>query len=404
VTQTEDRLTDALAAVARGVREETLPPLPAADYAAERQWRKRWLAPAAAGATVVIIVVLLSAIHLFSGGPPRGQTSNTPGPPRFYATEESFHILIRRTATGALVSRVPSPLASGPTPGTKGHMWAASVAAVAGDRKFVAAYTGVPLHSTVEQTRLYTFYLTGAGRVTQLSMVRGGVIFGLDAGSVMSVSPDGSQVALAAYRPVRLGSPPSPPAIVVIDLRTGTSGAWGGGLARPGFALSIPSISWTSGDHSLVFLAQWCKNDFAGGICARGPHAAQVRTLDLVAGGGRLSAGRVRLGESARYPYIAHALLTPSGKAVTLVVLGGPYLGKVSPIPQDLRVIQVPLGGGGRPQLLYHGVMGPHAAVFLGSDATGRYLLLAWRLNGWLDHGVLRPLAPQGGYAFVVAW
>jgi hypothetical protein len=48
--------------------------------------------------------------------------------------------------------------------------------------------------------------------------------------------------------------------------------------------------------------------------------------------------------------------------------------------------------------------VGTHTQVILGSDATGRYLLLAWGRNGWLDHGVLRPLAPQGGTALEEAW
>jgi len=76
----------------------------------------------------------------------------------------------------------------------------------------------------------------------------------------------------------------------------------------------------------------------------------------------------------------------------------------VSHAPQDLRVIQVPLAGVGRARLLYRGVTGPHPAVWLNSDASGRHLLLTWRLNGWIDHGRLRPLAPQGRAALADAW
>jgi hypothetical protein len=129
-----------------------------------------------------------------------------------------------------------------------------------------------------------------------------------------------------------------------------------------------------------------------------------VRTLRLAAGGGRLSAGRVLLGESVRYPSIVQALLGPSGKALTMVVLHGPYVGKVSPQQQSFWVVQVPLTGGGRSRLLYPGRVRDQVQVFLGSDATGRYLLLSCRVNGWLDHGVLRPLAPRGGNSLVEAW
>jgi hypothetical protein len=49
-------------------------------------------------------------------------------------------------------------------------------------------------------------------------------------------------------------------------------------------------------------------------------------------------------------------------------------------------------------------VTGPHAVVSLSSDASGQHLLLTWRLNGWIDHGRLRPLAPQGRVALADAW
>jgi hypothetical protein len=49
-------------------------------------------------------------------------------------------------------------------------------------------------------------------------------------------------------------------------------------------------------------------------------------------------------------------------------------------------------------------VTGDQVKVALGSDASGRYLLLAWGRNGWISHGTLHRLAPQGGYAFLDAW
>jgi hypothetical protein len=260
-----------------------------------------------------------------------------------------------------------------------------------------------PGEAGLEETRLYEFRLTSAGHATGFSLVKGGVIGNMDAGGPMAVSPDGSRVALELTAPANPITPIPPPEITVIDMRTGARDAWSGGLARHGLDLSIPSISWGPGPGSVTFLAQWCRNGFAGGICGGGRRDAQVRTLRLATGGGRLSQGGVLLGESARYPSIAQALLTPSGKAVTLVVLRGPYAGKVTTLPTRLQVIQVPLTGG-PPRLLYHGLLGQHVAVFLGSDATGRYLLLAWQRNGWLDHGILRPLAPQGGTALTEAW
>jgi hypothetical protein len=65
-------------------------------------------------------------------------------------------------------------------------------------------------------------------------------------------------------------------------------------------------------------------------------------------------------------------------------------------------VIQVPLAGG-QPRLRYRGAVDGYPDVFLGADASGRYLLLAWARNGWIDHGRLHALAPQGA-AITDAW
>jgi hypothetical protein len=70
-------------------------------------------------------------------------------------------------------------------------------------------------------------------------------------------------------------------------------------------------------------------------------------------------------------------------------------VGTFNPVPPDLRVIQVPLAGG-QPRLLYRDAVDGNENVFLGADASGRYLLLAWARNGWIDHGRLHALATQG--------
>ena len=102
-------------------------------------------------------------------------------------------------------------------------------------------------------------------------------------------------------------------------------------------------------------------------------------------------------------PNIVQALLTPDGKALDIVALSGSYRGKAHPVPQILLLARVPLTRGGRSRLIYHGVVGPDGQVFLSSDASGRYLTLTSRRNGWIDHGRLRPLAPSSG-AFADAW
>jgi hypothetical protein len=404
VTRTEDRLADALAAVARGVEGDTLPPLRAgAASRAPQRWR-RWLAPLAAAASVTLIVVLASVVHLLSGKPP-GRVAPVAGPPRYYVSVSTTGVQVRNTATGVVTDRIPTPFIR---PGLLGA-YGAGVAAGDGGREFVVGYTPRPhidytpsAHVTEVQVRLFSFHLTGTGRVAGLSLVRGGPLHGVEAGSgpgALAVSPDGSKVALAIYRPLSH----SGAEIVVINLRTGARVYWAGGLRRADLNLGFPSISWTPGGDSLVFLTQWCHSVVAAGFCANGFHAAEVRELRVTTAGGRLSASSILLRESARYPNIVQALLTPDGKALTMVLLDPPYLGRFPPVPQDLRVIQAPLTGG-QPRLLYHGVTGPHAVVSLGSDASGRHLLLTWRLNGWIDHGRLRSLAPPGRVAVADAW
>ncbi len=142
----------------------------------------------------------------------------------------------------------------------------------------------------------------------------------------------------------------------------------------------------------------WCRSDvFGSQLCTGRGYDAQLRTLRLTPGGGRLTQGSVLLADSRRYPDIIQALAGPGGTSINLVELTGPDVGTVNPEPRDLRVVQVPLARG-RPRLLYHAAVDGHPQVFLGSDASGRYLLLAWARNGWIDHGRAAPAATGPGH------
>jgi len=402
MTRTEERLIDALGAVGRSVREETLPPLPARGPAPGPSRWGRWLAPLAAAASVALIVVVVSAVHLFSGP---GRRDHAIGPPRYYATVEQGGIVIRATATGAVTGRAPNV-----PPGHGGFgRYATSVAAADGGREFFAALSGMAA-SHVDKTWLYSFRLTGAGRVTGLALARGGVFSGLLSANSMAVSPDGSKVAVVVYPPLIPSQGAKPAEIGVLDLATGTRTLWAGGLRnRGGLAATIPSVSWSADGRSLVFVSLWCKTGaFGSQYCDAGAGYAQVRTLRLTPGGGRLSQGGVLLTDSRRYPDIIQAWPGPGGKSLTVVVLSARAVGLVNSKPLGLRVTQIPLAGGrlggGRPRLLYSGAVDGNVHVSLGSDATGRYLILAWARNGWIDHGRLRPLPPAGGAAFAESW
>jgi hypothetical protein len=420
VTKTEDRLTDALhAAAASRVRADRLRPLTAP--AGPRFPRARLLAPAGAAAGVALAVALAFGLSSLGGTalgrhpghhgakhPPAtlGWVPSVPpasaGPPRHYAELSGTQILVRDTATGRVTATVPGPRQLDP----------AGVAA-GPDGEYIAAYdVGELAPESWRQTKLYSFRLTGAGAVAGLSPVRGGVLTGLTVGGftpagAIAISPDGAEVALAAYstfgRSTGKASTPEVARIVVINLRTGARESWQGGLRRAGYGFSIPSISWAPGGHWLVFLGSWCQSQAEDGFCAPGGHLAQVRTLHLAARGGALSHGSALLSESASYPFLVQALLTPGGGSITAAVLPGPSYSTAVQDRQDLRVVQVPLPGG-RPVLLYRGQLGDRTGVALACDPSGRYWILAGHANGWFRRGTLHILRPPGGYAVADAW
>jgi hypothetical protein len=397
MTRTEDRLTDALHAAARSVREETLHPL-IVPVPAPPRWGRR-LAPIAAAAAVALIAVL-ALILPGAGKVPPANHGPVAGPPHYYVVDQDYHVVVRQTGTGAITASLPNPFPRAPF----GGMRADGVAAI-DDREFIAAYSGTTTpQSATDQTRLYTFTVTPAGHVTGLALIRGGVLRGFDVDGAIAISPDGSRAALAVCKegPPSLTFNCGQVEIMVINLRTGGHEVWTSGrLQRPGFYLDVPSISWAGGE-SLVFLGQWCQASVVGGFCASGAHDGQVRTLDLASGGGSLSQGKVLLKQSARYPFIVQAQLDPGGTSITIEVLRGPFVGPARQ-PSINQVIQVSLAAGGRSRLLYHGPIGNSVGVSLSSDASGRFWLLSSGWAGWLDHGKLHLLEPRDG-AIMDAW
>jgi hypothetical protein len=405
MTPTEEQLTDALREIARTVREEALPPLPAPGLD-RHVWRRR-LTPLAAAAAVALIAVLALVLpgkaHKPEGGP-------TPGTalPRYFVLIQSYglngggfrtQIEVHATGTGSLADLFTSP----------GNKWIAAGVAGAGGGRFIAEYTYSPLYGGTRgqsQTRLYSFRLTADGHVAGFSLVPGGVLTGYvpdqlnTFGSALAVSPDGSQVALAVDP-----APPCPPGpngcpteIAVINLRTGQHELWGGGLSRSGTPPSITGISWASDSGPLVFLAQWCINLNVCGVLPRAVHIAQVRTLNLATRGGSLAQGDVLLGQSARYPEIVAARLVPGRAALAVVVLSSPVQGRDGFLRVTVQVMDIPLGGHGRPSLLYHQrQVASLQNVGLSPDASGRHWLLALSRDGWIGDpgdGRLHLLAP----------
>jgi hypothetical protein len=401
MTRTEDRLTDALTAAVSGLHEDTLRPL-AAPARRDRRWT-RWLAPAAAAAAVTLVVSLAAVLTGQSPTAP-GPAVGTPGIPRYYA-EMDFHgkAVVRSTATGAVTDSIPVPSSLGFADASEGN-----ITASAGGVFFAAAF------ASQFQQRIYRFEITSAGKVSGFSLVPDSAMPSQVA--AMAASPDGSELAIAV-QPGRL----SAAEIVVINTATGTHRVWRGGLARRGYRnLDINGLSWTSDQRELVFSAQLCWPDKVNSPCGivSGEHrAAEVRTLNMAAGGGRLDSGRVLLRQSARYPYIASAAISPDGATITALVLHGPARVTISgAIPDHLSVVQISATTGQQLRVLYQRPTGPTLDWYLSPDASARHWLLDGVVadgppgqsepgfNGWIGNGQLHRLQPAGGYLAGEAW
>ena len=421
MSRTEDRLTDALTAAARAIPEDTLRPLIAPP---PRRPRSAWVAPLAAALGVVLVVGLAIALGTrLTGSGSSGGPAGGPAPvPAYYVVEglQGGAPVVRSTATGKVTATVPVPRGAN----------------VNVDDIFAAARGGVFFVAAAAPgtsgERLYRFSLTRSGQVTGFAAVPGGA-FGNRywTPDAMAASPDGSQVAVSfafAYVGPSCGSTgerPCPPArpdyIDIIDTGTGTRSVWRGGT---GPLFSVASLSWAADGRQLVYLGQLCRRlQLNSEACAHGGRTAEVRALIPAAGGGRLDSGPVLLRQSARYPYIAQAQITPDGTTITAVVLTGRMSsahGLSDMVPPDLSVIQVSRATGQLLRVLYQRNLGRTTEINngpdflqLSQDSAGQHWMLNGGLcagpctdgfNGWLRDGGLVPLVPHNGRELNQAW
>ncbi len=361
MTRTEERLRDALLASASRVHDDALRPLAApgrripehGPRAASR--RRTWLPPLAAAASVALIAVVAVAGYLHRNNAP-GPVTPVAGPPGYYATLEGNNhtdleeVVVRATATGAVVTRVPDPVSPLPrgtgtaappsstaTPNPNADLMQPLDIATTDDRTFYVVYA---LQTVMGYGDLVieSFRLSDAGQPSPLVQVNGGRLSGqgtIRAGGFgadpriggFAVSPGNGKIALALKAS---SSSTTSDEILVIDTRTGAHAIWRGGLDRPSAAFAILGLSWTSDGKSLAFLAQWCSppqrafSNTHSDVCGGTTRSAEVRELDTTSAGGPLSSARLLLAQSARYPYIARALISPDGTSLTAILLSGP--------------------------------------------------------------------------------
>jgi hypothetical protein len=386
-------------------------------------WLRGWVIPLAA-AIGVLLAVSLAGIFAGAVGS-RTQTGPRAvegGQPRYYVEAGLCcdRTVVRSTATGKVTATVPVPL---PDVRDISGYGINTVASARNGTFFVTAYAPGD-----KGQRIYRFRVTRSGRVSGFSPLPGGLLGSRQwEADAMAASPDGSRVAVAFYY---AGSSrnPHPDYIVVVNTATGAHSVWRGGTAALGPTFSVASLSWTGDGHELVFLGQWCREpggpaDSEG--CGNGNRRiAQVRTLDPAAPGGRLDSGRLLLGQSARLPYIAQALISPDGSTITAVVLTGSKTGSHAVsglLPSHLTVQQISVATGRQLRLLYHRNLGPTSQIagapdclILSQDSAGRHWMLSGGISGgagynngfdgWLQDRRLIPLRPADGSIAEEAW
>jgi hypothetical protein len=396
MTTTEERLADALHAVARSVQDDRLTPLQAPARPA-RRWG-RLLAPAAAAAAVGLIVAVVALVvpgaphHAAPSGTTTTPVTGPAGPPRFYV-DLGIQVEIRSTATSAITATIPTPRLNG----RKNSMIAVSVAAEASDRAFIIAFTtaGNPPAGQLFQTILYRAVIGHAGQLTGFSPIPYGVVDGFapsDRGT-LAISPDGADVAFLAC-PASAdidGGCGWPKDIIVISPKGNR--LWHGGLPTGKSGLNLLSVSWQPSGQGLVFLAAQCQTYQVteSGACSPGDNHAEVRTLRLGTENDSLAQGKVLLTDSSRYPNIVQAVLTPGGSSLTMLVGHGPSHGLEL---QDMQIVRVPLRTGGPSRVLYRGQFYEQDPLELSPDSSGRYWLLVSGVTAWFDHGALHKLHP----------
>lgn len=363
--------------------------------------------PASAAAAVVVAIGLATTVaqHATGGlapgasgggtwsaaaaGPAAQGTASAPaGPPRYYAdVENGSYVVVRATATGAVTGQLAVP----------GGL--SVIAAAADNTTFYVGATANPV-STIE-----TFRITRSGRITGVAPVTGGTLTEGGYLQSMSVSPDGSRLAVGMFFDASPGGGGGPTAdLIVINLHTGAQTVWHG-IRKRGWTVSIPSVSWTSGGRSIVYLLQWCHPGLEGSdTCVGGPHTgqfAEVWALNPAGGGGSLAAsGRMLLAQSSRYPVIQQALISPDGTAIIAMVLSGQS-------DYELTIERISVATRKPLAVLLQGHAGEAASSSLTADGSGRYLLLADGFgphHGWIHAGRLHLLPPTNGDGEPMAW
>ena len=285
----------------------------------------------------------------------------------------------------------------------------ADIAAASDQTFFMVCHgtTGHGARAVITGSRIYRFHVTGSGRIGGYSLVRGGILTGLQADG-LAVAADGSSVAVTTA-PAAASDSAASAEIMVIKTQTGARAVWYNAPAVPGqMTYRVGGLSLTANGRELVFL----------GIprCIRGPcrptgNGEEVRAVSPAGRGGNLSSSRLLLRQAALMRlatgYIDGAMISPDGSSVAVVEMNTTD-GSADNI---VSVVRVSAATGKQLSVRYRMDTGNGFLYrFFSSDPSGRYLLLdvgptSGTVNGWIDDGRLVQLTPANGTnVFYEAW
>jgi hypothetical protein len=257
------------------------------------------------------------------------------------------------------------------------------VAAAAGHRRFVLAI------GSARQTRFYQLRVAAGGHAARLTKL---AVPPLPAGQFadsITVSADGSKLAIAIQRPAESranpGSYAEHGAVEIVSLATGTARAWT--TAEAGLPWDL---SWANGGRELAF--RWEDSGPSGGSVLTSKSGLWL--LDTAAPGHSLLAGRriTRISEGG--DTIQSAVLTPDGSTVIAAVTydGKGHIGRGTVIGGIVE-LSARTGRPLRTLLAERAAHSPDAGWYIGSceidsvDTTAQHLLVNCNSFGGLDHG-----------------
>jgi hypothetical protein len=395
------------------------------DSIRRRAIRRRITQASATGLAAVLAIGLGATLSAYAARSTPPATSGAPaGPPKYYVAQNfgptfgsGFSIVVRARVGGRITALVRDPrpgfscgdqLAAG---GTNTFfeicgIWSKATTGTASRSGRRSARN----NAKFKETQIYQFQVTKTGHATTPVLVKGGTLKGLFAGS-FAASPDGRQVAVEVLRPNpdgQLYTNTIPIGILVINTKTGKRAMWRTGPYVPGARGydGATDMSFTGNGDKLVLLEKLCDRTRYLRDC-QPVDPTEVRAFGPADRGGSLQGGQLLLRLSAfrqRGTVLADALVTPDGTALNAVVFTCPKRGVCT-----VRVEQVAFTTGKRLREFYRVRTGTRfEGVFLrsfSSDPTGRFFILdagaggKQRINGWIDHGRIVPLAPADGNA-----